>query len=188
LNELEISNEFIEGNKNLCQLKPKTSPHTKIQRKYRRDEVYKLHFEYGYSARSISKILKINRNTINSDVSFLYSKLHNDMDKNSYDDWVNKQLSRLESQRVRLRRKLDKENTFQDSLQIEKMILELDSKIISIMMKIETSRHKKWDNSVGFINKWMEDNNYKNRYMALDTLLRIPEKSRNKIYQILGRK
>ena len=188
MNELEVTHEFIEENKNICQLKPKTSPHTKIQRKCRRDEVYKLHFEYGYSARHISKILKINRNTINSDVSFLYSKLHNDMDKNSHDDWVNKQLSRLESQRTRLRKKLDEENTLEESLQIEKMLLELDTKIISIMMKIEISRHKKWDNSVGFINKWMEDNNYKDIYMSLDTLLEIPEKSRNKIYQILGRK
>ena len=58
MNELEVTHEFIEENKNICQLKPKTSPHTKIQRKCRRDEVYKLHFEYGYSARHISKILK----------------------------------------------------------------------------------------------------------------------------------
>jgi DNA-binding CsgD family transcriptional regulator len=188
LSELEISNEFIEENKNICQPRPKSSPHTKTQRRSRRNEVFKLHFEYGYSARYISKIMKINRNTINNDVSFLYSKLHDDMDKETYVDWINKQLLRLESQRVRLRKELDKDITLQESLQVEKMILELDSKITSIIIKIDASLHEKWDSSVKFINKWMEDNNYKDRFMLLDNLYRIPEKSRDKIYEILKKK
>ena len=47
--ELNISQEFIDEN-NLCQHRPKTSPHTRSERIKRRDEVFKLHFEYGYSA------------------------------------------------------------------------------------------------------------------------------------------
>ena len=38
-------------------------------KKTRRDEVFRLHFDYGYSARKIADMLKINRNTINSDIT-----------------------------------------------------------------------------------------------------------------------
>ena len=80
----------------------KGGPYTKQEQEKRRDEVFKLHFEYGYSATQISEMLKINRNTINSDVSFLYSKLYDESDKRTYSNWMDKQLCRLESQRVRL--------------------------------------------------------------------------------------
>ena len=72
----DISSEFIEESK-LCQTMPKSRKsgrHTKNEIETRRSEVYRLHFEYGYSARKISELMKINRNTINGDVSFWYSK------------------------------------------------------------------------------------------------------------------
>lgn len=85
----------------------KGGPYTKDARKKRRDEVYRLHFDYGYSAVEISRMMKINKNTITKDVSFLYSKLSDDMNKESIDGWMDKQFARLESQRARLRKELD---------------------------------------------------------------------------------
>ena len=54
----------------------KGGPYTKQEQEKRRDEVFKLHFEYGYSATQISQMLKINRNTINSDVQVCHHKFY----------------------------------------------------------------------------------------------------------------
>jgi len=163
----------------------KGGPYTKQEKQKRRDEVFKMHFEYGYSATQISEMLKINRNTINNDVSFLYSKLGDEMGKETYGKWMNKQLTRLESQRVRLRKELDNEITLQERLQVEKIILDLDSKISSFIIKNETSRQEIWDRSIGVINDWMKEHGHKDRYQTMNSLFRIPQKSRMKIFDLL---
>lgn len=53
----------------------KGGSYTKDEQDNRRNEVYRLHFEYGYSARKISDVMNINRNTINTDIDYLYSKI-----------------------------------------------------------------------------------------------------------------
>ena len=59
MSELKISKEFLEENKsNLSQFMPKTrrrGPYSKQEKESRRNEVYRLHFDYGYSARKISE-------------------------------------------------------------------------------------------------------------------------------------
>ncbi len=166
----------------------KGGPYTRQEQEKRRDEVFKLHFEYGYSALQISEILKINRNTINSDVSFLYSKLHDEMGKETYDNWMDKQLTRLESQRVRLRKELDNDITLQERLQVEKMILDLDSKISLLIIKMDTSKQEIWDKAIKFINDWMKENGHKDRYFLYGDLFRIPKKSKEKILELLNYK
>jgi len=159
--------------------------YTKKEIEERRQRVFQLHFEYGYSARKISQMMNINRNTINSDVSFCYSKLRTDYDKNGSDDWLNRQLLRLESQRVRLRKELDSEISLQEKLQIEKMLLDLDSKVSNMIMKIQTSQQSLWNGGVYLVNKWLEDEGYKDRYETINSLFRIPKKNREKIYKLL---
>ena len=44
--------------------KKKGGPYTKKQQEERRDEVFRLHFENSSSAVKISKILNVNRNTV----------------------------------------------------------------------------------------------------------------------------
>jgi len=163
----------------------KGGPYTKQEQEKRRDEVFKLHFEYGYSASQIAKMMKINRNTINSDVAFWYSELRDEKNKEFADNWLDRQLFRLESQRVRLRKELDKEITLQERLQIERMILDLDSKTCALIIKIETSSNKIREGSVEFINNWMEEHNYNDRYMSLNSLYTIPKESKEKIHKLL---
>ena len=110
------------------------------------------------------------------------------MDNQSYKDWTNKQLLRFESQRVRLRKELDGEITLQERLMIEKMILDLDSKISNLLIKLDSSTQQTWDTAVKFINDWMEKEGHKNRYMSFGSLYTIPEKSREKIFQLLSKK
>ena len=166
----------------------KGGPYTKQKQEKRRDEVFKLHFEYGYSAVEISKMMKINRNTINSDVSFLYSKLRGEMNEKPYENWLDKQFTRLESQRVRLRKELDNDITLQERLQVEKMILDLDSKISFLSIKIATTNQKMRDDCIEWINNWMKENNHEDRYMLSSSLYTIPKESREKILQLLHKK
>ena len=185
MNEFDISDDFIEQGKDMCQHRPKTSPHTKSERKSRRDEVFRLHFEYGYSARAISDLMKINRNTINSDVAFWYSKIRVDYDEEVFDDWLNKQLLRLESQRVRLRKEIDSDVTLQERIMVEKMLLDLDSKISNLIIKMLTAQYTQTDISVKCLNDCMDLEGSKKRYMSSGKLYRLPEKQSKKIFELL---
>ena len=79
--------------------KHKFAPYTKSQRRLRRSEVYKLHFEHGMPATKIAEIMDVDRNTINNDLKALYQKalIDYDVDNMSLDELVNKQLVRLET-------------------------------------------------------------------------------------------
>ena len=68
----------------------KSGPQPSHVKKIRRDKVYKLHFEYGYSARKIDTMIKASRNTINSDISFWYGQIRKNEDRTSRIDWINK--------------------------------------------------------------------------------------------------
>lgn len=117
---LEIPKEFLEEERKLCQTRPKlqnsgrkntkSGPQPSHLKKTRRDRVYKLHFEYGYSARKIATMIKANRNTINSDISFWYGQIQKDEDRTSGVDWINKIFCRLEARRVRLMESWRKQN------------------------------------------------------------------------------
>jgi len=57
---LDVSQEFIESGKSLqSNSKKRGGRYTKDEKLKRLDEVYRLHFEYGYSARKISELMKI---------------------------------------------------------------------------------------------------------------------------------
>ncbi len=76
----KVSSEFLKDNQTRCKTnsksrKKKGGPYSKTDRQVRRDEVHRLHFEYGYSALKISELMKINRNTINGDIQYWYSKV-----------------------------------------------------------------------------------------------------------------
>jgi len=110
------------------------------------------------------------------------------MDKKSFEDWLNKQLLRLESQRTRLRKELDKDITLQETLQVEKLILDLDSRISSLVIKIITSKQMRMDLVIAYLNNWMKEEGHKDRYLSSDSLYRIPEKSKEKIFELLNEK
>jgi len=121
----------------------KGGPYTKQEQQKRRDQVFKLHFEYGYSAVQIANLLNVNRNTINDDIKYWYSELYKSTDFKYSKDWLDKQFSRLEMQRARLRKELDEDISLKDRLQVERLITNIDLSISSFVVKIETSRKYK---------------------------------------------
>jgi len=114
----------------------KGGPYTKKQQEKRRKQVYQLHFEQGYPARKIAEILKVNRNTINSDINSCYSQLALDWKDQDFKKWIVKQLERFELQRSRLYEELENCNTLSEKLSIEKIILDIDQKISQIVTKL----------------------------------------------------
>lgn len=78
-----INQEFIQENiKNKHNLvrphKQKFPPFTRSQRRKRRAEVYKIHFEHGVPATRILEMIKVDSNTINNDLKILYRQSLND--------------------------------------------------------------------------------------------------------------
>jgi len=114
--------------------------HTQNKNKrHAKSKVFELHFEQGIPAVQIAKILEGNRNTITKDIQNLYSELREDKPDYSR-NWLDKQLFRLESQRIRLQQILQKEIALKDTLQIEKSITFIDLSIAGLIVKIETAR------------------------------------------------
>lgn len=126
----------------------KGGPYAKHEQEKRREKVFKLHFEYGYSTVHIAKVLDVNRNTINEDIKHWRSELYEESKANFSKDWLDKQFTRLELQRARLREELENDISLKDRLQVEKFITNIDLSISSLIVKIESSRK--------FVNLWMK--------------------------------
>ena len=110
---LDVSSEFIESGKLQSHSKKKGGPYSKDEKVKRQNEVHKLHFEYGYSARKISDMMKINRNTINGDIDYWYGKILTSPNVLEPELSVIVNIQRFEIQRSRLRESLDKAENFQ---------------------------------------------------------------------------
>jgi len=113
----------------------KGGPYSPKDRDARIDEVWRLHFEYGYSAIKISELMGVNRNTINSDIKQLYLTLEENWKKTSAVSLLQNHIESAFSQKRRLREELDNTEKISEKLAIEKMILKVDSKINQIQLR-----------------------------------------------------
>ena len=102
----------------------KRGPYSKQELEKRQNEVYRLHFEYGYSARKIAELMNINRNTINGDIKHWYSKVTKSHDI-QLESAIYTILERLDIQRTRVREYLDKTSNISEKISIERIILDL---------------------------------------------------------------
>lgn len=115
-------------------------PYTKKQRDERRNKVFKLHFEQGKSAVAISKILEVNRNTINEDIQFWNDRLNENYSKYDYTSWIVKQFQRLESQRGRLFDLLNEDT--KNNLAVEDRIYRIDTRLLDFIEKNLKAKEK----------------------------------------------
>lgn len=186
--EIPVTPDFIEENKKLLQTTPnskKGGPYPKHVKKERRDEVFKLHFDYGYSARKIADMMKISRNTINSDISFCYSQLEKEKSRLSTEGYLNKLLYRLELQRTRCIENMEKIKDSDDTSSFEKMIFDIDCKLVQIIMKLQTSNQSNYDRAMNILNDYLEKNGYDTRYTLWGDALRVSTQTRKKIKDLL---
>ena len=110
-------------------------PYTKNEQDERRNKVYNMYFEKGYSAIKIAMELKVNRNTINQDVKFLRSEL-TQKDQIKPAIWLLEQKEHLEQQKDRLIELLETTKDFEHRLRVEKIILDIEGKITNLVIKI----------------------------------------------------
>ena len=110
-------------------------PYTKNEQDDRRNKVYNMYFEKGFSAIKIAHELKVNRNTINQDVKFLRSEL-TQKDQIKPAIWVLEQKEHLEQQKDRLLELLETTKDFEQRLRVEKIILDIEGKITNLVIKI----------------------------------------------------
>ena len=110
-------------------------PYTKSEQEERRNEVYSMYFEKGFSAIKIAMELKVNRNTINQDVKFLRSEL-TQKDQIKPAIWLLEQKEHLEQQKDRLIELLETTKDFEQILRVEKIILDIENKIINLVIKM----------------------------------------------------
>lgn len=164
----------------------KFAPFTKSQRRKRRTEVYKLHFEHGMPATRIAEIMNVDRNTINNDLKFLYQKSLNDYnpDNMSLDDIVEKQLLRLETQRDRLGLYLCDVKDVNTKIAIERLVADIDFKLIGAIEKVNHNSSRFWDELLKGINKVAEIKKLDVRYTSLFELRKISIDSRKSLNEL----
>lgn len=112
-------------------------PYSKDEREKRQKEVSRLHFEFGYSATKIADLMKINRNTINADIKYLYSNIKEEL-KQDNEDFILRQHGRLEAQRSRIIENIT-ENKI-DDIRYEKLLLDIDAKINNMLLRINSDK------------------------------------------------
>lgn len=166
-------------------LEKKGGPYSKNEKIKRQNEVFRLHFELGYSAVKISEMMKVNRNTINSDIHYWYGILSKEWSSYDIDAWYMKQIHRLESQRTRLFKELEKTTETTVRLSIEKMILDIDIKMTNFVSKSVFNQKTMKEQSVSWVNKWAKDMKIDFRLVDEDAVLYASEKTKKKIQKLL---
>ena len=164
----------VIGNENIVKHRQKKAPYTKIQRKERRDEVYRLHFDNGMPATRIAELMKVDRNTINNDLKILYNKAARDYTSDkSYDNIIEKQLVRLETQRDRLGLYISDIKDVNSKISLERMIADIDLKVIGVLDKLNQNIVQHYQAVSEHVNKIAEKEKLKSRFTNLFELYRI---------------
>jgi len=185
----QVTSDFLDENEKLCQTMPnskKGGPYSKNERDFRRKEVYRFHFDYGYSARKIAELMKINRNTVNGDIDYWYSKIIKNNNVFNPEFAIIVTLQRLEIQRSRLREQLDKTGHFQEKLALERLMYEIDSKMSYTHSKLCESSQRITDLTTKYLNDWMKDNKKPERYMTMFDKISVSDKAFEKINKIIN--
>lgn len=182
-----VSDQFIEENKELYGTKSKKAggPYNKSDRIKRRNEVYRLHFEYGYSAAKIAQLMQVNRNTINGDIDYWYSQVVKKWYRIDPVYSIVKQIESLEVQKSRAREELDKITNPHEKIVFERLIFDIDSKIMQIHIKLHESSAKVHELATTWLNNWMKKNKKAERYMTWFDVIKVSRKAQDRINKII---
>ena len=123
--------------------------------------------------------MKVDRNTISNDLKILYKKAMRDHNSDmTYDDVIEKQLLRLETQRDRLCLYLCDIKDINSKKAIERQIADIDFKVIGLMERMNQNIIQHSNAVIQHVNKIAKDENLKTRYTSLFELYRISIDSR----------
>jgi len=162
----------------------KGGPYTVDEKYKRREKVYQYYFDYGYSARKIAEILNVNRNTINRDINYLFSKIDKKTNKIDRVNIVIESIETLGVQKTRLRENLDKVEE-SEKMAIEKLILQVDTKMIQLKMKFLDVSKQLMEDAVDLVNEILEKNQKDGRVISNEQFFACSEKAHEKIKKII---
>lgn len=163
----------------------KGGPYPKDEKIKRQNEVFRLHFDYGYSAVKISEMMNVNRNTINGDINYWYSILSKEWNSCDLDTWGMKQVHRLESQRTRLFRELEKEEKVIIKLSIEKMILDIDTRVMNFVSKTISIKDAVQKGATDRANQWAKRKNIDLKFIDANDMWCASNKTYKKFQKML---
>lgn len=92
--------------------------YTEENKQARQDEVYRLHFDHGYSALKISNLMKINRKTISEDIKYLQQQEQRIEEGQD----LKMAMHRLQLQQERIREAIEKAKTPGHKLSNERLL------------------------------------------------------------------
>jgi hypothetical protein len=188
-NELsEVPDEFIQQNPAHEEIKKSTKrggPYSKNDKEARREEVYRLHFEYGYSARKIAELMKVNRNTINADIDYWYSIILKNVDYINPVKPIRIHLEQMHIQKTRLREGLDKVKNNSERIAIERLMLDINSKILYTLQKLSDSESRIHKRAVNWLNNYMKEIKSSHRFVSMFETIPVSEAAQQKIRKII---
>ena len=130
--------------------------------------------------------MKVDRNTVNADLKILYKKAIKNYDDYSYfEEIIDKQLVRLESQRDRLGLYLcDTKTNINNKIAIERLLADIDLKIIGVVDRMGENIIVNHDEIIEKVNRIAQDEGLKARYTSNMELYRISLRSRQDLDKI----
>lgn len=182
----DITDEFLQKELDKTrQFLKKGGPYPEFNRKKRRDEVFRLHFEHGISAVMISQMMKVNRHTISKDIEFWNERLGEEVNKMDLGSFAMKTVHRFEIQRTRLYKELENQNRVQDKIIYEKLISDIDSKIIQTVLKLVTTNYSIREISKNTINQILEEQHIPGHLFDMHHLQKVSVQTKEKIEKLI---
>ena len=129
--------------------------------------------------------MKINRNTINGDIDFLYGLTVKNYNLINPQTAVIKQLTKLEIQKTRLREMLDKVYNPSEKISMERLLFDIDSKIIHIRIKISESHYRVHQLATSWLNRYSKNHQQTSRYFAQFDVTKVSVKTQKKIKKLI---
>jgi len=163
----------------------KGGPYSKKEREIRRHKVAELYFEKGFDALTISRMLNVNRNTISNDLKVCFTQLkneHNDFDAGTV---CITQFHRMEIQRRRFVDFLNKTLEFHDRLTLERMISDIDNRMLQAGIRIDSNSTNVEKLAVGVFNIWAKHQNPTFQGISMNSLRRVSVEAHEKIDKIM---
>ena len=100
----------------------------------RRLAVFEAYIDLGYSEMMISKMLNLSIGTVRHDIKWCNSQIRNTFVKLPW-ELLDRQLARLETQRVRLLSALRDSTNSQEKMELEKLLSRLDLDVASLVLR-----------------------------------------------------
>lgn len=147
--------------------------------------MFRLHILYSVSASKISKLMNVSKPTVLGDIRAIYSKLYQEYPEGNYFNLLNTYQVRLEGQRSRLMLMLDREQDNDKKLSIERLLLEVDSRLFQIPNNAFVKDVDKVRYTTSELNKFLKRKGQKDRYLSVLDYHSLPKDKYDRVVKIL---